>query len=82
MKTLAIIFVTALLSVSGMPATSWAQHKLEYKAVGTLNYKAHTNLESTQTVMQQMFDLLVILGSTDFDDEHKCGWRHRLCNNR
>ncbi len=48
MKTLAVTLIIALLSVSGM-----AQYKLEYKASAPLKYKAHTTLESTQTMMNQ-----------------------------
>lgn len=49
MKTLAVILTTALLSGSAM-----AQYKLEYQPSALLHYKAHTNLETTQTVMEQV----------------------------
>ncbi|MGO9481230.1 MAG: hypothetical protein ACLP05_05560 [Candidatus Kryptoniota bacterium] len=48
MKTLAVTLIVALMSCSGM-----AQYKLEYKASAPLAYKAHTTVESTQTMMNQ-----------------------------
>ncbi|MFZ1082096.1 MAG: hypothetical protein WAO19_09230 [Candidatus Kryptoniota bacterium] len=48
MKTLAVTLIIALLGVSGM-----AQYKLEYKASAPLKYKAHTTVESTQTMGNQ-----------------------------
>ncbi len=51
LKTITAIFVTALLMNSG----AIAQYKLEYKATGSspLHYKAHTTLQTTESMMGQ-----------------------------
>ncbi len=51
LKTITAIFVTALL----MNAGAFAQYKLEYKATGSspLHYKAHTTLQTTESMMGQ-----------------------------
>ena len=51
MKLLGITFVVALI----MTGTGAAQYKLEYKSAGStpLQYKAHTTLETVETMMGQ-----------------------------
>ncbi len=62
MKSRIVVFATALL----ISASAFAQYKLEYKASGSapLHYKAHTTLETTQSMMGQEAKVSVVSDQT------------------